>query len=123
MGTASADGTVRLWDCGSELCERAVLRGHSGPVLRLVFSPEGGELATCSEDGSARIWRQSPATSSEQSAWRPESVLLHATEVFTCLYSPTGNRLITACKDNSCRIWSRNDKYLKCTSDKSSGTQ
>ena len=36
--------------------ERAVLRGHEGPVNSAVFSPDGAKVVTASEDGTARLW-------------------------------------------------------------------
>lgn len=32
------------------------LRGHSGPVLGLAYSPDGATLASASADGTARLW-------------------------------------------------------------------
>src|SRR5262249_40427381 len=34
----------------------AVLRGHKNVVVAVVYSPDGGRLATASTDGTARLW-------------------------------------------------------------------
>jgi WD40 repeat protein len=51
---------VKLWDArtGREVFE---LRGHSGPVLALAFSPDGNVLATGSDDHTIRSWDGTPS--------------------------------------------------------------
>lgn len=34
-----------------------VLRGHTGPVWRAVFSPDGQRVVTAHDDGTVRVWR------------------------------------------------------------------
>jgi WD40 repeat protein len=52
--TTSADGTARLWhpETGKQVGPLLV---HGGPVNAAVCGPDG-ELATCSDDGAARLW-------------------------------------------------------------------
>jgi WD40 repeat protein len=53
---AFADGaTVRVWDVAA-WTERAVLRGHEGPVNALAFSADGRLLLTGSDDATALVW-------------------------------------------------------------------
>ena len=57
LASASADGTVRLWDVSGNIPTiTATLRGHAGAVSKLAWFPGGGLLATAGADGSARIW-------------------------------------------------------------------
>jgi WD40 repeat protein len=55
LATASADGTVRLWnaDNGQEVL---TLRAHTDPVNDVCFSPDGTRLASASDDGTVRLW-------------------------------------------------------------------
>ncbi|MEA2204789.1 MAG: hypothetical protein QOE77_1565 [Blastocatellia bacterium] len=66
IATASYDKLARIWPLklpGSnrekpvELSNAIVLRGHTGLLVCVAFSPDGKFLATGSDDGTARIWR------------------------------------------------------------------
>src|SRR5689334_10692557 len=58
---ASADqdsdgqNAVRLWDVATRQ-PRGKLRGHTGYVFSVAYSPAGDRIATGSEDGTVRLW-------------------------------------------------------------------
>ncbi len=64
MATASADGTVRVWEAGWIGDDGApatpsplhTLRGHASGVNAVTFSPDGGTLVTAGEDGAVELW-------------------------------------------------------------------
>ena len=71
---------------------------HGHRVARAVFSPDGARLATCSWDGTARLWdlRGNPL---------PVPPLRHAAPVRKVAFSPDGRVIATASEDRSARLW------------------
>jgi WD40 repeat protein len=69
--------------------EQTTLVGHNGSVLSVVFAPDGKTLASCGDDGMARLWDQ--ATGREQS-------MLYETELVVpaIAFSPDGLHLAVA---------------------------
>ena len=90
LATVSDTGTVRFWDveAGETSQEAKTLRGHTGRVTCLAFSPDESRLITGSWDGTARIWRT--ATGEEL------GVLRHDGIVNAARFAPDGRTIITA---------------------------
>ena len=55
LASASADGTVRLWDPATGTTVQ-ILTGHTGWVRACAFSPDGTRLASAGDDGTVRLW-------------------------------------------------------------------
>jgi WD40 repeat protein len=56
LASASADATIKLWDCLTH-AEVRTLRGHSSAVRSVAFSPGGSTLASSGADDKVRIWQ------------------------------------------------------------------
>ena len=73
-----------------------VLRGHTGTVLGVAFSPDGTHLAT--DDRTARIWDTATGTTRT-------TLTGHDSTVTAVAFSPDGTLLATASDDGTTRIW------------------
>jgi WD40 repeat protein len=49
------ENEVKVWDAASGR-QLVTLRGHTGPVYCVAFSPDGKRLVTGSQDGTLRVW-------------------------------------------------------------------
>ena len=96
LATASADGTVRLWDPRTG-DHRTTLGGHTGSVLSVAFHPLNGLLASASIDGTVRLWN--PNTGGH------EATLDHESPVLDIAFSPDGEVLASANINGSVRLW------------------
>ena len=85
-----------LW----QLChgERWTLRGHTGEVYFVTFSPDGKRLATASQDGTVRLWDSQRGL--ELQAFRG-----HVGEVTGVSFSPNAEMLASAGDDQTVRLW------------------
>jgi WD40 repeat protein len=96
-GALTEAATVRVWDTATGRQVRE-LRGHTGNVTRLAFSPDGGRLATASEDRMVKVWDL--ATGRELL-----TLVGHMDGVASVAFSPDGKRLVSAGYDNTVRVW------------------
>ncbi len=86
----------RLW----QLChnERLILRGHTGNVEEVAFSPDGRLLAAGGGDYTVKIW--DVATGEEKATLRG-----HSGAVVTLSFAPDGKTLATGSGDRTIRLW------------------
>ena len=96
VGTHDPDNTVQVWhvpepddspDVASLDGPTVVMTGHQGWVQQAVFSPDDAQIATCSGDGTVRLW--DPAAGREAQRVVDDGILGFCSVAF----SPDGTRL------------------------------
>jgi WD40 repeat protein len=77
---------------------KAVMRGHTKPVLSVAFSPDGTRIVTAGADGITRVC--------EADTGRIVAELSgHTLAVRSALYSPDGALIATSSDDRTARLW------------------
>ncbi len=97
MATAHNDQTVRVWDITTG-GQRAILRGHTAPVLAVVFSPDGTYVASGGQDNTIIVWDVNTRTATA-------TLEGHTGAVTALAFSPDGSLLASASEDGSVRLW------------------
>jgi WD40 repeat protein len=77
---------------------RAVMRGHTGEVVKAQFSTDGRFVVTASGDNTARVWDASTGQTLTE-------LHGHTGFVTSAAFSPDGKSLVTASADNTARVW------------------
>ncbi|CAK0848079.1 unnamed protein product [Prorocentrum cordatum] len=95
-----ANGSVKIF-CVQECLH--TLEGHRDHVLFVVLSPDGREIATASQDGTARVW-------SLDSGKCLRTLAGHKRAVRSAVFSPDGRFVVTASADSTAKIWSASSR-------------
>ena len=77
---------------------RQVLRGHTGAIHRIAWSPDGSYLASPSADHTIRIWDAS-------SGKCVRTFRRHSDWVYSVAWSPDGQHIASASGDKKIRLW------------------
>ncbi|KAL4920228.1 WD40-repeat-containing domain protein [Aspergillus aurantiobrunneus] len=95
IATGSSDRTLRIWNPErSQPRYSTDLRGHTAAIEKVLFNPaRDSELASCSSDGTVRIWDVRSKTC--------VSRLDVGGEAFTLSWSADGNVLLAGRKDDT----------------------
>jgi eukaryotic-like serine/threonine-protein kinase len=78
--------------------ELRALRGHTGPILAVAYSPDGRQIVTASADRSAQVWDGASATGLR-------TLSGHTAPVRSVAFFPDGRRIVTASWDKTARVW------------------
>jgi WD40 repeat protein len=100
-------GAVMLWDVAGNQ-EKALLLGHSGPVIAVAFSSDGKTLASASFgfDKSIKLW--------DLAAARERTTLRgHTAPVSSFAFSADGKRLASGAVDGIVKIWDPAASHLE----------
>lgn len=97
FATASADGTVKLWDIASRRCFN-IFDEAKEEVTAVEFSPNGKYVYGASKDGFLRIW-------DIEKGELIFEVLAHPAPLKSVRVSPDGDFLATCSEDSTIKIW------------------
>src|SRR6266545_326724 len=76
----------------------AIMRGHELAVRTARFSPDGKQIVTSSDDGTARVWDASSGT-------LLQSLRGHTHVVNSAAFSHDGRLVVTASSDKTAKLW------------------
>jgi len=97
FATAGDDNSVKLWDKEGELLE--TLKGHTGPVKSLSFSPKDNKtLVSVGDDNTVRIWKANNTSSLQV-------LTSHSAPANSVSFSPKGQILASVSSD-VVELWS-----------------
>ena len=97
LASASADGTVRVWDVATGEV-RHTFEGRTDWVQSIVWSPDGRTLAATAPDDRIRLW--------DVGAGRTFRALRGHTKLVQSLaWSGDGRTIASASRDNTIRLW------------------
>ncbi len=106
VASGSEDSTVKLWDYETGQYERT-LKGHTGSVTSVAFSPSGEVLASTSADMSAKLWDMSTFICTR-------TLRGHDHSLSAIIFSPGGGDSVYTCsRDQTIKCWEVSTGY--CT--------
>ncbi|BFZ53540.1 ribosome assembly [Savitreella phatthalungensis] len=107
--TGAGDNTLRIWDCDTQT-PLHTLKGHTGWVIGVAWSPAGDVIASGSMDNSVRLW-------DPQSGAALGVLSRHTKPVMSLCWEPLVDkpRLASASKDATIKIWNTSRKQVDFT--------
>jgi eukaryotic-like serine/threonine-protein kinase len=102
LASASADGSIRIWDVATGQEPYDPLLGHVDRVTAVAFSPDGKLLASAGADRTLGLWNVE--TGRMLRLWPG-----HAGWVYHVAFSPDGKTLASASADMAIKLWDVDD--------------
>ena len=87
--------TIRLWDLESGC--KDTLKGHTGWVVAVAFSPDGKYIASGSNDKTVKIW--------DLAGQCKRTLEGHTDSLTAVTFSPNGEQIASSSYDNTIKLW------------------
>ncbi|TCD68083.1 hypothetical protein EIP91_011536 [Steccherinum ochraceum] len=109
FASCGADALIHIWKLDSNTPFRT-FAGHTKDVNQIKCNPSRTLLASCSDDGTARIWNIADLTTAEPSSETARVLRGHDQAVSSILWCPKTESdaheiLATSSFDQTCRLW------------------
>src|SRR5207302_1178412 len=90
-------GEIKVWDADKGT-ETLSLKGHTGSVFSVTFSPDGKRIVSGSADKTLKVWDADKGT---------ETLTLkgHTGNVNIVAFSPDGKRIVSGSADKTLKVW------------------
>jgi len=105
LASSSEDGSIRLWNIGSDRKETGRFEGHDHPVNGIAFSPDGKTLASAGGDvtrvtkkGEVILWNVADQKLLHK-------IVEHKRAATGVRFAPKGDRLISTSEDTTVNIY------------------
>jgi len=98
-----ANGHVCTWDVDTRDC--SVMKGHTGFVWTVAFSPHDTRIASGSEDQTIRLW-------DAQTHQQIHVLQKYTSSIYSVVFSPDGQRIASGSGDATVRVWNFNTGQL-----------
>ncbi|MEZ5776463.1 MAG: WD40 repeat domain-containing protein [Hyphomicrobiaceae bacterium] len=108
VAVGSHKGKIEVFeipDTGTTLTPIATKVAQTGRVTSVRFSPNGRQILTASDDGTARLWAFDASAAEDEKLALVVSLDTHGAGVTSASFSPDGKRIVTASKDKTVRVW------------------
>ncbi|KZF22401.1 WD40 repeat-like protein [Xylona heveae TC161] len=95
VASASANGTVKVWNCNNGACLQTL--HHDKDASSVAFSPDGERVASASEDCTVKVWNCNNGACLQ--------TLHHDKGATSVAFSPDGERIASAAEDGTVKVW------------------
>jgi hypothetical protein len=113
VASASADGTIGIWDVATGKTSHAALKSTEGGFRSVAFSPDGKYLAS-GEGGKTGVAGGQVVLWDVAQDYKPYALFQGSWWVNQLVFSPDGKSLAAAFLDQSVMIWSVADRKVAC---------
>lgn len=107
LASASADGSVRIWDTQHGTTVMILGGSESAPVYSLAWSPDGSKVVSGSKDGTVMLW--DATTGKKLATWigpaTRRAMGPNPFAVWGVSWSPDGRRVVSTRYDEKVLVW------------------